>query len=107
MILNNPHKRIEEIDKELKPLEEKEQYYKNKRLTSKQWKEMRAYEEVKSSIFFLVIEREIIRKTIKYFKGEFNKIEKKYPEHYWRWQFFAKILNPDKIIEEIKNARRR
>ena len=94
----NPYERIEEINKELKPLEEKEQYYKNKRLTLKRYKERKEYDEVKSKIFFLVMERLIIQDTIKYFKKEFNRIEKKYPEHYWRWQFFYKILFPDKLI---------
>lgn len=37
--------------------------------------------------------------------------EKKYPEHYWRWQFYGKILIPDKVIpftsnkQEVKNVR--
>jgi len=100
--LINPHERINEINKELKPLEKKEQYYKNKRLTSKQWKEMKQYDEVKSSIFFLVMEREIIKNTIKYFQKKFNKVEKENPEHYWRWQFYGKVLFPDKISEDIK-----
>ena len=68
MRIKNPYKRIEEIDEELKPLEEKEGFYKNKRITSKRWKERRDFDEVKSSIFFLVMERNIIRQTIDYFE---------------------------------------
>jgi len=68
MQIKNPYKRIEEIDKELKPLEEKERFYRNRKITSKQWKERKDFDEVKSSIFFLVMEKNIIKQTINYFE---------------------------------------
>jgi hypothetical protein len=68
MPIKNPYKRIEEIDKELKPLEKKEKFYRNRRITSKQWRERKDFDEVKSSIFFLVMERNIIKQTIDYFE---------------------------------------
>ena len=96
--IKNVHERIKEINKELLSLEEKEKYYKTLKITSRQHKEREDYEDVKSSIFFLVMERQIIQKTIDYFKKEFKRVEKEYPEHYWRWQFYGKILSPDKVI---------
>jgi len=68
MQIKNPYKRIEEIDKELKPLEEKERFYRNRKITSKQWKERKDFDEVKSSIFFFVMERNIIKQIIDYFE---------------------------------------
>ena len=95
MIKFNPHKRLEKINEELYLLEKEEKQFMMKKYKSKP----KRYIDVESSIFFLAIEKMQIEKTINFFKVEFDKIAKKYPEHYWRWQFYAKILNPDKKQE--------
>ena len=33
-------------------------------------------------------------------KKKFMEIEKKYPEHYWRWQFFGKVLFPEEQLQK-------
>jgi len=95
MKIYNPYKRIKEINEELKPLELEESKFMEDMKKKPKLKSKR-YIEVERDIFYLVIELKEIEKVIHYFQKKFNKIEKKYPEHYWRWQFFAKILNPDK-----------
>jgi hypothetical protein len=97
----NPYKRIEEIDEDLKILEAEEKEFMKKRYKSKP----RRYLNVEKKIFFLVIEKLQIEKCLNYFNKEFKIIEKKYPEHYWRWQFYGKILNPDKVIHFISETR--
>ena len=91
MVKFNPHKRLEKINEELYLLEKEEKQFMMKKYKSKP----KRYIDVESSIFFLVIEKMQIEKTINFFKVEFDKIAKKYPEHYWRWQFFGKCLFPD------------
>lgn len=90
----NPYVRIREIDEKLKLLEVKEKGFMDKKYKVKP----REYTQLESEIFLLAIEKLQIEKVIKYFVGQFDKIEKKYPEHYWRWQFYGKVLNPDKVI---------
>jgi len=90
----NPYERIREIDEKLKILEVKEKDFMKKKYKIKP----REYTNLESEIFTLVIEKLQIEKVIKYFIYQFDKIEKKYSEHYWRWQFYGKILNPDKVI---------
>ena len=91
---DNPFKRIKEIDERLKILEVKEKVFMEKKYKIKP----REYTNLESEIFLLAIERLQIERVIKYFINQFDKIEKKYPEHYWRWQFYGKVLNPDKVI---------
>ena len=63
---NNPYKRIEKINDKLKPLEviEKSDF------TGKTNKQI---EQIKSEIFFLVIEKITIESCIKYFEKEVKK----------------------------------
>ena len=94
----NPYERIKKINEELYLLEKEEKQFMMKKYKFKP----KRYIDIENSIFFLVIEKIQIEKVINFFRVKFDKVNKKYPEHYWRWQFFAKILNPDKIIEENK-----
>ena len=94
----NPFERIKEIESKLLPLENEEKEFMKKKYKIKP----KRYTDVESEIFLLVIEKLQIEKLISYFQEKFDKVEKKYPEHYWRWQFYGKVLCPDKIIGEIK-----
>ena len=40
----------------------------------------------------------ILTEYDKAIKEEYNRIAEEYPEHYWRWQFFGKVLFPDKKL---------
>ena len=94
----NPFERIKEIDIKLKPLEDEEKEFMRKKYKIKP----KRYTDVESEIFLLAIEKLNIKKVINYFKEEFDKVEKTYPEHYWRWQFYAKKLNPNVKVEQMK-----
>lgn len=64
--INNPYKRLKEINKELEPLEAIEKIG----FTGKTKKQI---EEIESEIFFLVIEKNIIENCIKYFEKQLKK----------------------------------
>lgn len=69
--MNNPYKRIKEIDEELTILEAKEKAYKE--IGWKRKGKPRKLEDIETSIMFLCFEKKPIEDTIKWF-------EKKYPE---------------------------
>lgn len=99
----NPYERIKEIDEKFKILEVKEKDFMKKKYKIKP----RKYIQLESEIFFLAIEKLQIEKVIKYFIKQFDKIEDEYPEHYWRWQFYGKILIiPDKVIPFISDKQK-
>ncbi len=98
MMRYNPHKRLKEINDELCLLEKEERRFMMKKYKSKP----KRYIDVERIIFFLVMEKMQIEKVINFFRYDFEKIAKKYPKHYWRWQFFGKSLFPD-LKSENKN----
>ena len=60
----NPYQRIKEIDAELEPLELREKAFMNKGFKRKPFE----LEKIEQTIFFLVIEKNHIEKTINYFE---------------------------------------